>query len=45
LIRLQQELGISIPAIIHNLNAVRHNIDRMGIMYFGKPGARSRCRD
>jgi oligopeptide/dipeptide ABC transporter ATP-binding protein len=34
--RLQQELGISILAITHNLNVVRHISDRMGIMYFGR---------
>ena len=34
--RLQQELGISILAISHNLNVVRHITDRMGIMYLGR---------
>lgn len=34
--RLQQELGISILVITHNLNVVRHITDRMGIMYFGR---------
>jgi len=33
---LQQELGISILVITHNLNVVRHITDRMGIMYFGR---------
>ena len=34
--RLQEELGISILVITHNLNVVRHITDRMGIMYFGR---------
>jgi oligopeptide/dipeptide ABC transporter ATP-binding protein len=34
--RLQQQLGISILVITHNLNVVRHITDRMGIMYFGR---------
>ena len=34
--RLQQELGLSILVITHNLNVVRHITDRMGIMYFGR---------
>ena len=34
--RLQQELGISILAISHNLNVVRHITDRVGIMYLGR---------
>ena len=34
--RLQQQLGISILAISHNLNVVRHITDRMGIMYLGR---------
>jgi len=34
--KLQDELGISILVITHNLNVVRHITDRMGIMYFGR---------
>ena len=34
--RLQQELGISILAISHNLNVVRHITDRLGVMYLGR---------
>lgn len=34
--KLQQELGLSILVITHNLNVVRHITDRMGIMYFGR---------
>ncbi len=34
--RLQEELGIAILVITHNLNVVRHITDRMGIMYFGR---------
>lgn len=33
---LQQELGVSILVITHNLNVVRHITDRMGIMYLGR---------
>jgi len=34
--RLQQELGLTILIITHNLNIVRHITNRMGIMYFGR---------
>ena len=34
--RLQQELGISILAISHNLNVVRHITHRLGVMYLGR---------
>lgn len=34
--RLQQELGIAILIITHNLNVVRHMTDRMAIMYLGR---------
>ena len=36
LARLQQEFGISILAISHNLNVVRHITDRLGVMYLGR---------
>jgi len=36
LARLQDELGISILIITHNLNVVRHITDRMAIMYLGR---------
>lgn len=36
LARLQQELGIAILVITHNLNVVRHITDRMAIMYLGR---------
>ena len=34
--RLQNELGIAILIITHNLNVVRHIADRMAIMYLGR---------
>ncbi|TIT21683.1 MAG: ABC transporter ATP-binding protein [Mesorhizobium sp.] len=34
--RLQDELGIAILIITHNLNVVRHITDRMAIMYLGR---------
>jgi energy-coupling factor transporter ATP-binding protein EcfA2 len=34
--RLQQELGLAILIITHNLNLVRHITDRMAIMYLGR---------
>ncbi len=34
--RLQDDLGLSILVITHNLNVVRHITDRMGIMYLGR---------
>ncbi len=34
--RLQDELGLAIMIITHNLNVVRHITDRVGIMYLGK---------
>ncbi|MDA9009330.1 ABC transporter ATP-binding protein [Alphaproteobacteria bacterium] len=36
LARLQDELGLAIMIITHNLNVVRHITDRVGIMYLGK---------
>lgn len=36
LARLQEELGIAILIITHNLNVVRHITDRMAIMYLGR---------
>lgn len=36
LARLQDELGIAILLITHNLNIVRHITDRMAIMYLGR---------
>ncbi|MDX1604587.1 MAG: ABC transporter ATP-binding protein [Candidatus Competibacterales bacterium] len=36
LARLQDELGIAILVITHNLNVVRHITDRMAIMYLGR---------
>lgn len=36
LARLQDELGIAILIITHNLNVVRHMTDRMAIMYLGR---------
>lgn len=36
LARLQDELGLSILIITHNLNVVRHITDRMAIMYLGR---------
>lgn len=36
LARLQDELGIAILIITHNLNVVRHITDRMMIMYLGR---------
>jgi len=33
---LQQELGIAILMVTHNLNVVRHTSHRMGIMYLGR---------
>ncbi|WP_432284915.1 ABC transporter ATP-binding protein [Aminobacter sp. BA135] len=36
LTRLQDELGIAIMIITHNLNVVRHITDRMAIMYLGR---------
>ncbi|RWB65981.1 ABC transporter ATP-binding protein [Mesorhizobium sp.] len=36
LTRLQDELGIAILMITHNLNVVRHITDRMAIMYLGR---------
>ncbi len=36
LARLQDELGIAIVIITHNLNVVRHITDRMAIMYLGR---------
>ncbi len=34
--RLQDELGLAILIITHNLNVVRHITDRMAIMYLGR---------
>ena len=34
--RLQDELGLSMLVITHNLNIVRHIADRMSIMYLGR---------
>ncbi len=34
--KLQDELGLSMVIITHNLNIVRHIADRMGIMYLGR---------
>lgn len=34
--RLQEELGMAILVITHNLNVVRHITDRMAIMYLGR---------
>ncbi len=36
LARLQDELGLAIMIITHNLNVVRHITDKVGIMYLGK---------
>jgi oligopeptide/dipeptide ABC transporter ATP-binding protein len=36
LARLQDQLGIAILIITHNLNVVRHMTDRMAIMYLGR---------
>lgn len=36
LARLQDQLGIAILIITHNLNVVRHITDRMAIMYLGR---------
>jgi oligopeptide/dipeptide ABC transporter ATP-binding protein len=36
LARLQDEMGLAIMIITHNLNVVRHITDRVGIMYLGK---------
>lgn len=36
LARLQDELGLAIMIITHNLNVVRHITDRMAIMYLGR---------
>ncbi|WP_245520263.1 ABC transporter ATP-binding protein [Mesorhizobium sp. M00.F.Ca.ET.217.01.1.1] len=36
LARLQDELGMAILIITHNLNVVRHMADRMAIMYLGR---------
>ncbi|RWL75869.1 MAG: ABC transporter ATP-binding protein [Mesorhizobium sp.] len=36
LARLQNELGMAILIITHNLNVVRHMTDRMAIMYLGR---------
>ena len=36
LARLQDELGLAIIIITHNLNVVRHITDHVGIMYLGK---------
>ena len=36
LARLQDELGLAIMIITHNLNGVRHITDHVGIMYLGK---------
>lgn len=36
LARLQDEIGVSILIITHNLNVVRHVTDRMAIMYLGR---------
>ncbi|ASY73863.1 ABC transporter ATP-binding protein [Sinorhizobium fredii] len=36
LARLQDELGIALLIITHNLNVVRHMTDRMAIMYLGR---------
>ncbi|HET7411815.1 MAG TPA: oligopeptide/dipeptide ABC transporter ATP-binding protein, partial [Pararhizobium sp.] len=36
LARLQDELGIAVLIITHNLNVVRHITDRMAIMYLGR---------
>ncbi|MCB2132015.1 MAG: ATP-binding cassette domain-containing protein [Rhodobacteraceae bacterium] len=36
LARLQDELGLAIMIITHNLSVVRHITDRVGIMYLGK---------
>lgn len=36
LTRLQDELGMAILIITHNLNVVRHMTDRMAIMYLGR---------
>ncbi|MER9677298.1 ABC transporter ATP-binding protein [Mesorhizobium sp. M0208] len=36
LTRLQDELGVAILIITHNLNVVRHITDRMAIMYLGR---------
>ena len=36
LARLQDDLGLAIMIITHNLNVVRHITDRVGIMYLGK---------
>jgi oligopeptide/dipeptide ABC transporter ATP-binding protein len=36
LTRVQQEMGLSIMIITHNLNVVRHVADQMAIMYLGR---------
>ena len=36
LARLQDQLGLAIMIITHNLNVVRHITDKVGIMYLGK---------
>ena len=36
LARLQDQMGLAIMIITHNLNVVRHITDRVGIMYLGK---------
>ena len=36
LARIQDELGVAILVITHNLNVVRHITDRMAIMYLGR---------
>ncbi len=36
LARLQQEMGLGIMLITHNLNVVRHMADQMAVMYLGR---------
>src|SRR3546814_14752788 len=36
LARLQDEIGLSILMVTHNLNVVRHVADRVAIMYLGR---------
>jgi oligopeptide/dipeptide ABC transporter ATP-binding protein len=36
LVRLQDEIGLSILMVTHNLNVVRHVTDRLAIMYLGR---------
>jgi ABC-type oligopeptide transport system ATPase subunit len=39
--RLQDDLGVSMLVITHNLNIVRHISDRTAIMYLGRVVSRA----